>query len=283
MTKLVEIKNVKVNIGKPKIVKEIAIDDFTINKGDIVIMLGKNGSGKTSFLKAFFSSDIKNYELTVTKTEQSLSRFLNENTILELATTNDVNVHNYSRNIIFSQQANYFGYFDNVYENLTRKTIEQIERMDNKEELYEKLNIVINKHKDVLLSLFKDQNQNNKNFKKLLKSFRTRKQSGGVQRMISVLSNFIYAEVIDVELIVLDEPLNELDFVNQRYIKDLIDEMANYKTLIIISHFLFFDFMINRDIKMYRFINDKIEKFNPNNLDVPKESFEFLRKLETYI
>lgn len=79
---------------------------------------------------------------------------------------------------------------------------------------------------------------------------RPAKFSGGEQRLLSVLS--VIASRYNSELIIIDEPLNNLDFVNARNISNLINRVLKRNpkaALLMISHCRIFPF-ITREIKL---------------------------------
>ena len=74
--------------------------------------------------------------------------------------------------------------------------------------------------------------------------------SGGEQRLLSVLSAI--ATRPQTELMIIDEPLNNLDFVNARNISNLINRVIQENPkigLLMISHCRIFPF-INREINI---------------------------------
>ena len=76
------------------------------------------------------------------------------------------------------------------------------------------------------------------------------KFSGGEQRLLSVLS--VIATRSQAELMIIDEPLNNLDFINARNISNLINKVIRENSkmgLLMISHCRIFPF-INREINI---------------------------------
>ena len=76
------------------------------------------------------------------------------------------------------------------------------------------------------------------------------KFSGGEQRLLSVLS--VIAARSKAELMIIDEPLNNLDFINARNISNLINKVIRYNpdmALLMISHCRIFPF-ITREINL---------------------------------
>lgn len=71
---------------------------------------------------------------------------------------------------------------------------------------------------------------------------RVRKYSGGQQKMLHVLSGIIKARVCGVELVMLDEPLNNLDGQNKAILNGVFSDLINEKTAVmIITHCQVFD------------------------------------------
>ena len=76
------------------------------------------------------------------------------------------------------------------------------------------------------------------------------KFSGGEQRLLSVLS--IIATRSKADLLIIDEPLNNLDFINARNISNVINRAIKenpHMGLLMISHCRIFPF-ITREIKL---------------------------------
>lgn len=76
------------------------------------------------------------------------------------------------------------------------------------------------------------------------------KFSGGEQRMLSILS--VIATRPEAELMIIDEPLNNLDFVNARNVSNLINKVIRKNSkmaVLMVSHCRIFPF-ITREIKV---------------------------------
>ncbi len=76
------------------------------------------------------------------------------------------------------------------------------------------------------------------------------KFSGGEQRLLQVFS--VIATRSDADLLIIDEPLNNLDFVNARHISNLINKVIREHPqmgLLMISHCRIFPF-ITRELKL---------------------------------
>jgi len=225
---------------------------FEINKGDFVLLKGRNGSGKSTLLrlinlnfdggKAYckvLNGNISYYKKNGEEIV-STSREITKDDFVDLR-----------RNIVEVRQDENFASFLTPKEALSHSTKIAIEGSDLSEsEKKEKLHYL----DDLVLQLFKGYELDNgdvlslneilnncseRDFvRKKLKAF-----SGGQQKMIQVIAGFVKAKVTNANLILLDEPANNLDGKNKYYLNLLFKEL--YKTgniaILMISHCHVFD------------------------------------------
>ncbi len=192
--------------------------DFSIPYGKLVTIEGKNGSGKSTFLKLLtgYGSYYEVYGalnvigMDVIKSDKSLLR----------------------RKIVSLDQEDSFIVAESVFSALKRSSMIAISGMENKKELKLKVKEMANDYyekyiKDFLTGIT------------VKKYRRVSSFSGGQKKIIHILQQIIKAKVIGAELLLMDEPLNNLDKNNKKLLIDLIKELRNDNprlTILLITH-----------------------------------------------
>lgn len=218
--------------------RDIHYGSFEIYPGDFVLVKGRNGSGKSTFLRLFHLQGqryftVKSGEILFHGEgfpEISIEKYSNA----ELSRLN--------RAVSFIGQEERFCTNDSAYSciyytcehALSEKheftSAQQKERLDKaKEMIYEY-------YEKYLAKSFEC---------KKYKTFKTksvRAWSGGQQKMINVLAGVIKAHVCGLKLVLMDEPLNNLDGKNKDILNKLITELRQHGVAILtITHCQIFD------------------------------------------
>lgn len=115
--------------------------------------------------------------------------------------------------------------------------------------------------KDTIINLLKELE-----FDYLINIDRVDKLSGGEKRVISLLRTLLS----DAPIIILDEPTNDVDLKTKEKIILLIEKIARYKYIIIITHISYF-----KNYNYKYIIEDKKLKLIDENLDNKNYNFKF--------
>lgn len=211
---------------------------FTIVKGDFLLVKGRNGSGKSTLLRFFrlqgakyFSvcgGDIQFYEQGLP--EKSIHLYTGE----ELSRL--------SCRVSYIGQDDEFLSADSAYSyiyHVCRLALENgggLLRAERKSKLAQ-VDAAIREYYERYLSAgFRCKNYT------VFKNKRVRAWSGGQQKMIHVLAGIIKAKVCGVQLIVMDEPLNNLDGRNKDILNELLRELQSSGVAILaVTHCQIFD------------------------------------------
>lgn len=226
MEPILSIKNLSVEIKNRTLARNVSFD---INEGDVVLLSGANGMGKSTILKS----------------------------IMRLETEGK----NFSGEIIYSG----FGDVLKLNGDELQKFRSKIAYIQQKDDYAEMGNIQV---RDIISEsdeAFKDKSLSNADVNDLIDKWIPRREngnrifdakskpgkfSGGEQRLLSVLS--VIATRPNTNLLIIDEPLNNLDFVNARNISNLINKVIKNNpkmAVLMISHCRIFPF-ITRELKL---------------------------------
>lgn len=205
MEKLIEFKDVKITLGGRVLFPRI---NFTINKGDKYMLLGKNGSGKSLLLELIFAG-------YTNELKHRYSGLTVEGKILDADGNNllDPSVH---RKISYVTQNEDF--HDNATFLSEGKTACRGVGIDFDEERF-----------DELLEQFDLKSKKREKIKKNV--------SCGEGKIIHLITRIQKLDATNILL--LDEPLNHLSFHNSKVFNDIIEDIAAENpdlTVIMISH-----------------------------------------------
>ncbi len=261
--KVVSVKDLKIKLDDSN--TEINYGSFDIYSGDFIILKGHNGSGKSTFFKLFKNKNslndryfqIEGGELIVHSpklTQKSVFTYnLKEQQALNRAI---VDVGQEDR---FESWASGF----QAILNSCQRAIENDVTIDKMEK-----SKLIKDAKNCIEKYFLENNLL-KYFNCDWKSFKTKKAtsfSGGQQKMIHLMAGVIKAEITGSKLILMDEPLNNLDAHFKGVINDIIKELRkNNLAILVITHCQIFE-GINR-----QFLLREDEEINLTCLDILEE------------
>ena len=184
-----------------------------------------------------------------------------------------------NRAIVYVGQEDYFGYFDNIINSLSKNTLNMFPLNDK-----EKRKEIIHEAEELALDLLHDLYKYKRRYKekttpeekrkyalRILKRKRSKDCSSGQKKLIATVRNLIKAKYIKPSVLVIDEPLNHLDVSNKTQVSNYINDIVNDNKemiSIIISHCLVFPFINNDNCREYEIDEDKVlkEPMSPKKL-----------------
>lgn len=226
MNSVLNVRDLTVTIDQKVLIENVS---FNINEGEAVLLSGANGIGKSTLLKAIMRLETDGKDIT----GQIISHKFGD----VLSLTNE-ELQKFRSQTAYIQQRDDYAEMGNVQ---VRDIIsENGEAFSGKRLSFSEVNELIDEW-------IPRRSDNSRVFD--AKS-RPAKFSGGEQRLLSVLS--VIASRYNSELIIIDEPLNNLDFVNARNISNLINKVLKKNpkaAMLMISHCRIFPF-ITREIRL---------------------------------
>ena len=226
MNSVLNVRDLTVTIDQKVLIENVS---FNINEGEAVLLSGANGIGKSTLLKAIMRLETDGKDIT----GQIISHKFGD----VLSLTNE-ELQKFRSQTAYIQQRDDYAEMGNVQ---VRDIIsENGEAFSGKQLSFSEVNELIDEW-------IPRRSDNSRVFD--AKS-RPAKFSGGEQRLLSVLS--VIVSRYNSELIIIDEPLNNLDFVNARNISNLINKVLKKNpkaAMLMISHCRIFPF-ITREIRL---------------------------------
>lgn len=246
----VEINDASIKVKDSKL--SVTCKDIKIEYGKFVIMEGDNGSGKSTFLK--FLANAESYY----KVENCDAKIYGQD-IIDLIKGNQL-----QRKVIYIGQEDRFETRSSVYNALICATKIAIENDKDyhpyRKELKKKLKDITFDYYQKFIHSYINKGKNK--HKQLLEHpeldarfmffKKVSSLSGGQMKMIHILQGFIKQQVLGQKLMLLDEPLNNLDKENKKILVEFIKELRKKDpelTIIIITHCRLFP-EINASITM---------------------------------
>lgn len=225
-------------------------EEINLYKGDFAIVRGPNGCGKSTLLKFLIRDyDISEYcEPVGDGAECYLYGVKELENVNIFADTTEKDISVIRSRIDFIDQEDHVIDRIKVLETLMLPSLIYIKEFlkKNKEEYNAKiaeLEKLVDKFFDEKLISFID--------KQKAKKTRYRDLSGGQKKIIHIISKIIKAELFDAKVLLMDEPLNNLDIKNKILLNNLIEHLRNDNpdvVILIITHCLVFQ-NINKTIK----------------------------------
>ncbi len=216
----------------------IEYGSFDIELGDFVLIKGRNGCGKSTFLRLFHLQG------------QSYFKVVGGNIYFRAPGFPDASIQHYSVGelthlncaISYIGQEERFLSSDSAYSyiyNACKIALDYDRTMtaaQKRQKLSEVDGVIRDYYEKYLASSFLCKNY------KTFKNKNVRAWSGGQQKMINVLAGIIKAKVCGLRLVVMDEPLNNLDGRNKDILNKLIADLRRGDVAIMaITHCQIFD------------------------------------------
>lgn len=202
---------------------------FEINAGEAVLLSGTNGIGKSTILKCILRLETEGKRITGSIIHHNYG---------DILSIDRDKLQQYRSSVAYIQQKDEYSEMGNIQ---VRDIISESGEANSKRTLsYAEVN-------DLIDEWIPRKSDNSRVFDAKSKPA---KFSGGEQRLLSVLS--VIATRSTSDLIIIDEPLNNLDFVNARNISNVLNKVIrnNPRTgLLMISHCRIFPF-ITREIRI---------------------------------
>jgi len=226
MDSVLSIKNLSVQVKGRELMRNASFD---VNPGDVVLLSGANGIGKSTLLKSILRLEMDG---KVINGEINIRGFGN---VLAL---NSSELQQCRSSIAYVQQRDDYAEMGNVQ---VRDIISESGDVNSGKRMStSEVNELIDKW-------IPRRSDNTRVFDAKSKPA---KFSGGEQRLLSVLS--VIAMRPNTDLLIIDEPLNNLDFINARNISNLINKVIRNNpemAVLMISHCRIFPF-ITREIQL---------------------------------
>ena len=210
---------------------------FDIKLGDFVLIKGRNGCGKSTFLRLFRLQGVNYFKVT-----DGSILFLEDGfpeKSIHLYSTDELTRLNCMVSYIGQEEK--FLTFDSAYSfifNSCRLAMSygNMSAAEKSDRLKKVDGLISDYYEKYLAASFQCKNY---------KTFKTKNAhhwSGGQQKMINVLAGLIKAEVCGLKLVVMDEPLNNLDGMNKYILNELIKEVRKKDVAVMaITHCQIFD------------------------------------------
>lgn len=230
---------VKSDVGDSETFKFfIDYGSFDINVGDFVLVKGRNGCGKSTFLRLFHLQG------------QDYFKVVQGGIFYRAPDFADKSIHEYSTQelthlncaVAFIGQDERFLSSDSAYSyiyNACRIALDydkSLSAQERRQRLCEVDGAIREYYDKYLADSFLCKNY------KIFKNKSVRAWSGGQQKMINVLAGIIKARVCGSRLVVMDEPLNNLDGKNKNILNKLVGDLRqNELAVVAITHCQIFD------------------------------------------
>lgn len=241
----------------------VHFQDLDIQNGDFVLIKGPNGYGKSSFLKMIVGRDI---HVNLTSGDMYFP-FLSETKSLSSYSDEDKGIlHNYIAYV--AQEDDFFptsSIFSAIYTTLKftinhKRSWSSSKKKQKKKEAKEMIKEYLNKF--YASGLF---DENGKSFFQLFRSPYLRSIyscSGGQRKMCQIVAALIKAKLLGARMILMDEPLNNLDKNNKKILNNELREvlkLENPPAIMMVTHCHIF-FGVNKEIELMDEGNQRIAK-----------------------
>ena len=226
MGNILSIDNLSIKLKQRTLMQNVSFD---IGQGEAVLLSGENGIGKSSILK-----NIMRLETDGKKIEGRITH----HTFGDILSLSDDELQRFRSSIAYIPQKD-------EYSEMGRIQVRDV--ISNSGEAYAGNDMSYSEVNDLIDEWLPRRGDSSRIFDAKSKPG---KFSGGEQRLLQVFS--VIATRSDADLLIIDEPLNNLDFVNARHISNLINKVIREHPqmgLLMISHCRIFPF-ITRELKL---------------------------------
>ena len=232
--------------------RDVHYGSFEIYPGDFVLIKGRNGSGKSTFLRLFHLQGIdyftvKSGEIRFNCEDINGVPFPRSHKHKDETDGDEKSIHRYgsddmarlNRTIAFIGQEERFRSNDSAQSYIHSAceiALGDLPFAQRIRKLREADEMIYEYYEKYLAKSFECKKY------KTFKNKSVRAWSGGQQKMINVLAGVIKARICGLKLVLMDEPLNNLDGKNKDILNKLITELRSYHVAILtITHCQIFD------------------------------------------
>lgn len=229
--------------------KKTIFPSMAFKKGDFILLKGKNGSGKSTFLK-YLNNNF--FEGVYSSCDGNIEYF-DEKQKIE-TTSPDLNSDQMAylrRKIVEIKQMDESESWISAYASIYDQTNYALQKMYSEEETEKRRAHLV----ELIQEFFEGYQLDNGDSlalrevlggisEKDFKRKKLRSYSGGQQKMVQIIAGFIKAIIIDSPLMIIDEPANNLDGKNKYYLNQLFKFLRKENKdlcIVMISHCHVFD------------------------------------------
>lgn len=231
---IVEACDLKIQYGGKSEPVIMSFEPFELDSGDFMIIEGKNGIGKSTFLKVFTGESTEG---------AGRYAFIKEGKLIVCSLSKDTSINllpntNLLRNgVAYVGQEETAGWADSVYAVLKGSASRAIENANKNRNEKKLLRKEMNRYLEKTMQDLLERKVFPSNFHFHLTSFYS--CSGGQRKIVQILASFIKAKIMKSELVLMDEPLNNLDRDNKVFLNALVDELRSSQprlAVVVITH-----------------------------------------------
>lgn len=226
MSKILSVKNLTIQLNQRTLMRNVSFD---VGQGEAVLLSGENGIGKSSILKSIMQLETEGKKISGEIIHHSFGNVL---------TLGDAEIQQYRSSVAYIPQKDDYAEMGHIQ---VRDIVSDSGEANSGKGLNS------SEVNDLIDEWLPRRGDNSRIFDAKSKPA---KFSGGEQRLLSVFS--IIATRHKTDLLIIDEPLNNLDFNNARNISNLINKVIRENPqmgLLMISHCRIFPF-ITREITL---------------------------------